>query len=265
MFKNKQPVRDKLEHDENVRMQQKHDLLVSNLKNEKRKLHNKVVALNKQANVMQNEKKSVETELKKQQNSKKYYEDLYKEEREKNIELQKQLKVKFYGFSYILSQKSDKANKDVEQKKSSRPISANKHGRGRTVNLEKVSDQVIDEKVELEYAGQNNLESERKVDIEEEVGLPPLSIKDAENAILTLRFELQKAKINELRPYFKSISITSKEFEEDLQTKFGLSQDYSYIIARYIFQKDAKTYNPSKSMLSAAVIKAIMQAVILKE
>ena len=98
MFKNKQPVRDKLEHDENVRMQQKHDLLVSNLKNEKRKLHNKVVALNKQANVMQNEKKSVETELKKQQNSKKYYEDLYKEEREKNIELQKQLKVRFYGF-----------------------------------------------------------------------------------------------------------------------------------------------------------------------
>ena len=92
-----------------------------------------------------------------------------------------------------------------------------------------------------------------------------MGIKDAENAILTLRFELQKAKINELRPYFKSISITSKEFEEDLQTKFGLSQDYSYIIARYIFQKDAKTYNPSKSMLSAAVIKAIMQAVILKE
>ena len=133
------------------------------------------------------------------------------------------------------------------------------------MNLEKVADQIIDEKAELEYLGQKNLESDQKVEIKGKQGLPPLSFKEATYALLTLRFELQKAKINELMPYFKSTSITSKEFEEDLQSKFGLSQENSYTVARYIFQKDAKTYDPSKSMPSAAVIQAIMQAVTLQK
>ena len=95
MLKNKQSIRDKLEQYDETKIQKKHDLLVTNLKNERCKLNNKVVALDKQTNSIQNEKKLLETELKKHQNSIKYYEDLYKEEREKNLELQKQLKVVF--------------------------------------------------------------------------------------------------------------------------------------------------------------------------
>lgn len=63
------------------------------MKSEKRKLDSKITALSKQVADLESQMKSVEDECKQERNQKKYYEGLYKEEREKNIDLQKQIPV----------------------------------------------------------------------------------------------------------------------------------------------------------------------------
>ena len=53
----------------------------------------KITTLSKQVADLESQMKSIEDECKQERNQKKYYEGLYKEEREKNIDLQKQIPV----------------------------------------------------------------------------------------------------------------------------------------------------------------------------
>lgn len=141
----------------------------------------------------------------------------------------------------------------MTKKKSARPISANKHGRGRTANLDEELNDVIDENAELELSIKKEKEEEQ-VKTNEEPKVKPLTLNDVKSEFLTFKYEILVMKIVNLKSYFKSISMTSEEFILILTQSFGINQESASKIARYIYQKDAKSYNPQKSMLTQAVL-----------
>ena len=162
----------------------------------------------------------------------KYYEDLYKEEREKNIDLQKQ-----FSDGKPLSQSSTK-------EKHSRPISANKHGRTlQEKQLQILADEVIEEQAELEPEEEaNDINSKGEYNT-------PVQFKDIKHAILAIRFKLQYNKIDDLNTLSSKISMTLQEFATLLQMEFETNLKSSILIARFIFEEDSMQQN-GKIMLN---------------
>ena len=155
----------------------------------------------------------------------KYYEDLYKEEREKNVDLQKQLN------------ELKSTNQSATKEKHSRPISANKHGRTlQEKQIQNLVDEVIEEQAELEPEEVNTLEKEGEYN-------NPVKFKEIKHAVLKIRYQLQQNNIYDIKDISKQISMTLNEFSTFLHTNFALTEKDSILIARLIFEEDSKHHN----------------------
>jgi len=68
-------------------------MAITSLKNDKKKLNSKVNTLTKQLTEIEDKNAILKMNFKQEKNQENYFENLYKEEREKNLALQSQFKV----------------------------------------------------------------------------------------------------------------------------------------------------------------------------
>ena len=69
------------------------NMAITSLKNDKKKLNSKVNTLTKQLTEIEDKNAILKMNFKQEKNQENYFENLYKEEREKNLALQSQFKV----------------------------------------------------------------------------------------------------------------------------------------------------------------------------
>ncbi|CAI2364847.1 unnamed protein product [Moneuplotes crassus] len=223
------------------------NIAINSLKQEKKKLASKVTSLSKKLDELQASLDDANKKLKKEAKQKKYYEGLYKEEREKNLDLQ--------------SQTPKKAVQEKDSVKNARPISASIHGRGiaSSQKLEEVKENIFEDAIDNNMGDKSqDTENKSKKNLNS-----PIELKHVRPIAFSLRLHISDMGIDSLKSVFSDISFTLNSFKDRVQKLFKLENEDGLKLARYIFEKDTVRHNgkiefePEKSLLVATIIKEL--------
>lgn len=228
---------------------------VDDLKADKKRLGAKIVSLSGELEAAAKQRAVLETELKQENARSKYFEDLYKEEREKNLDLQKQ---------FADARPSGSATSD---KKHARPISASKHGRlSADRTLAKVQDQVIDEQAELDP------EDAPTDDRRDQPQPAALTFKDVRASALAARFRLQHQGVADVGDLVSAQSVTADDLAQLLRSRVGLTDQRAVELATFVFGEcvrqtadgSQEVLASSRSVPAAVAVAALKNALSLQ-
>ncbi|CAI2360681.1 unnamed protein product [Moneuplotes crassus] len=222
---------------------------IDSLRQEKKILTNKVNSLTKKLANTDDNFDEIYQKLQEETNQRKYYEELYQEEREKNIDLNSQ------------SPKRTTSGKDPDIIKNSRPQVASIHGRGKTSNkrLEEVKENIFEDtsnksQKHMIEDGQEKLPKNQN---------PPIRLKSITAIALSMRLHISKMEIEDLKEIFPETSFTLESLRLKVKELFRLEDEQALKISRYIFEKDepilngAVKFDENKSMSSTEVISIV--------
>ena len=192
------------------------------LKKEKNKLQDQKKEFMDKIDILETEKEQLQQELEEEHNLKKKFEELYSEEREKNLALRDHLeKIK----------KEDKSH--VPRNQSARPRSASKYGRKNDSN------NVTGNEERKEVQGtQDDFGSNASV--EKEILVNKLIFSDVESIAAELRktFQIMNIAYNDIIQILPDVSLTLNNLRDMFSQKFQIEENYALLAARYIFEED---------------------------
>jgi hypothetical protein len=196
---------------------------INTLKKDKNKLHDQIKELVEKVEELENERDQLAQEIEEESNLKKKFEELYSEEREKNLALRKHLD----GLTH-----DDK--KQIPRNQSARPRSASKYGRK---NDSKDAERPDNEK-EDKYGTQDDFGSNASA--EKEILLNKINFTDIEHIAIELRETLKTRKIsfNDIPNIFPSEVLTLNDLKDLLSTEYHIEETDALMTARYIFEED---------------------------
>lgn len=172
---------------------------------------------------LENERDQLSQEIEEESNLKKKFEELYSEEREKNLALRKHLD----GLTH-----DDK--KQIPRNQSARPRSASKYGRKNDSKDAEKHDEAKDDK----FGTQDDFGSNASA--EKEILLNRINFTDIEHIAIELRETLKTRKIsfNDIPNIFTSEVMTLNDLKELLSNEYHIEETDALMTARYIFEED---------------------------
>ena len=198
---------------------------ISTLKKENNKLIDQKKDLINKIDELEHERDQANQELEEQTSLKKKFEELYSEEREKNLALRKHL-----------DQLAKDDKKQIPRNQSARPKSASKYGRKNdTGNNSKQEDEFNkNEKLGTQDEFGSNASDEK------EILLNRVSFEEVEHIAIELRniLKVKKISYNNIIDILPKRITALKELKDVLSNKFNFEEAEAYMTARYIFEED---------------------------
>jgi len=199
---------------------------ISSLKKDKNKLQDQKTDLLNKIEELENERDQFNQEIEEESNLKKKFEELYSEEREKNLALRQHL-----------DNMTHEEKKQIPRNQSSRPRSASKYGRKNdshndTNNEEKFADE--QDKIGTQDDFGSNASAEK------EILLSKINFDDIEAIAIELRETLKTRKISyrEIEKIFNMEILTLNDLKEVLSDQYNIEETDALMTARYIFEQD---------------------------
>jgi hypothetical protein len=160
----------------------------------------------------------------------KKFEELYAEEREKNLALRNHLEQQN-------KEKDDK--KQIPRNQSARPRSASKYGRKNESNNATNNEPEEPEPKEIPKAGTQD-EFGSNASAEKEILLNRINFKDIESIALDLRFKLQSKKVDykKISSILPVNSLSLNDLKDLFTTQYGLEETDALMAARFICEED---------------------------
>ena len=193
------------------------------LKKEKTKLQERSNKLAEQVDNMEAEREQMQQELEEEHNLKKKFEELYSEEREKNLALRNHLDE--------ITKDENKAQ--IPRNQSARPRSASKYGRKNdSNNATKSGDEKLNQGTQDDF-GSNASE-------EKEILLDKISFADVESYAAQLRNTLQIMNISydDIVKVLPRSGIGMHELKNLLVGSFQFDSDEALMASKYIFEQE---------------------------
>lgn len=198
------------------------------LKKDKTKLQEQKKELLDKFEELENERDQLAQEVEEEANLKRKFEELYSEEREKNLALRKYLDE---------LDKDDK--KHIPRNQSARPKSASKYGRKNDSQNDTKNDQDKIDEVQEEFTGTKD-QFGSDASEEKEILLNKIIFSDIEAIAIELRdtFKIRRIPFHKIKNEFPNEPITLTEFKDILMTQYNLEETDALMTARYIFEED---------------------------
>ena len=192
------------------------------LKKEKNKLQDQKKELMDKIDILETEKEQIQQELEEEHNLKKKFEELYGEEREKNLALRDHLEE---------ITKEDKSH--IPRNQSARPRSASKYGRKNDSNNVTGNEEKKDVQGTQDDFGSN-------ASAEKEILVNKLIFSDVESIAAELRktFQIMNIAYNDIISILPSSSLTLNNLRDMLSQKYHIEDNDALLAARYIFEED---------------------------
>jgi hypothetical protein len=198
------------------------------LKKDKNKLQEQKKELLEKFEDLENERDQLAQEIEEEANLKRKFEELYSEEREKNLALRK-----------YLDQIDRDEKKKIPRNQSARPKSASKYGRKND------SDNAIrdeDERIQGVQEEFNGTKDQFGSDAseEKEILLNKIHFSDIEAIAVELRetFKNRGIPFHEIENEFPNEPLTLTEFRDILMGQYNVEETDALMTARYIFEED---------------------------
>jgi len=192
---------------------------ISTLKKDKNKLQEQKKELLEKIEELENERDQFSHEIEEEINLKKKFEELYSEEREKNLALRQHL-----------DELTKEGKKPIPRNQSSRPKSASKYGR-KNDSGEPTKNQDEDD---IDQFGSDAGEEEK------EILLNKINFNDIKAIAVGLRDKLKSKNVsfNHIERELPNEPLTLSEFKDLLSQKYRLEETDALMAARYIFEED---------------------------
>lgn len=193
---------------------------INTLKKDKNKLQEQKKDLLERIEEVEGERDQLYQDLEEERNLKKKFEELYSEEREKNLAMRQHL-----------DQLTKEDKKPIPRNQSSRPKSASKYGRKNDSNNATNNHEDV-------FGTQDDFGSNASA--EKEILLNRINFADIEAIAIELRETLRTKKVpyTNLKMVLPAGEITLTELKDLLLTDFHIEETDALMTARYIFEDD---------------------------
>lgn len=209
-----------------------------------------------QIDELENERDQLNQEADEERNLKKKFEELYSEEREKNLALRKHL-----------DEISKEEKKPIPRNQSARPRSASKYGRKNDSHNATKNDE------EKYLQNENNIGTQddfgSNASAEKEILLNRINFTDIEAIAIELRetFKTRKIPFHEIRKILPLSMVSLTDLKDLLSNEFNIEETDALMTARYIFEEEdeeneTKIIFDEDKQLSADAIADRLQAFV---